>query len=534
MSPYPSSLARLLLCLTAVMVIGLLTSLSFSPSASSGTPVPNASPVREVNNASLAGLYQLLGSPTSMGTAPTDVGSVSSAGRPATTLLSNPNCKAPYGWLKTQGQWIVEASDPSCKVRLAGVTWYGMQSTTFTFAGLDIRPYTAILQEIANLGFNSIRIPITDEDVKYNSKIKISPKWMKAQNPKILPHNIHPLQLLDKVITAATQLHLMIILDNHFSKNRAASDVANDVGVRHGVVRKNSETTWAADGYTEKDWIQDWLAITKRYEKNPDVIGFDLRNEPHTDHYHNHWTLRDYVLYGATWGPCTVQLCGLKYSKLWKPSSNWVAAVEKCGNAILKINPHLLMFVEGTQLYPDLKNKLGAENYWWGSILKGVAVDPVVFNVPNQLVYSPHEWGPWKCCGVQGEFSSHTNYNSYTKVLYYNWAYILSDAKVQAPIWIGEWNTCNSAQPHTRYTDAIKTANGCVYGKKPGSEGQWFQLFTKYLKANPEINWCYYPINGTNVLNETASNSILNNKWTKPRLPSLMKALRPLEFPPTS
>lgn len=534
MSRRSSSLTRVVLSLTAVMVVGLLTSLSFSASASSGTPARNASSVGEVNSAALAGLYQLLGSPTSMGTAPKTATADSTAERHAAARMDNSTCKPPYGWLRTEGSWIVEAANPSCKVRLVGVTWYGMQSTTFTFAGLDIRPYTAILQEIADLGFNSIRIPITDEDVKYNSKIKIAPKWMKAQNPKILHHYMHPLQLLDKVVAAATQLHLMIILDNHFSKNRPASNVANDVGVRRNAVRKNTETTWAADGYSEKDWISDWLAITKRYKKNPDVIGYDLRNEPHTDHYHNHWTLRDYVLYGATWGPCTIQLCGAKYAKLWKPSSNWVAAAEKCGNAILKVNPHLLMFVEGTQLYPDLKNKLGAENYWWGSILKGVAVDPVKFNVPNQLVYSPHEWGPWKCCGVQGEFNSKTSYASYTKVLYNNWAYILTDPKVQAPIWIGEWNTCNSAQPHTRYTDPIKSANGCVYGKKPGSEGQWFQLFLKYLKAHPEINWCYYPINGTNVLNETASNSILNNKWTKPRLPSLMKALRTIEVQPAN
>ena len=539
MSHRPVSSVKGLLFCSAAIVVAVLMSLSLSPGNSAGGVLPSAAAARGTANVSLAGLYQLLGSATSMGSASKNTPEASPVTAPAAVppaaQLSNPNCKAPYGWLKTQGPWIVEASNPSCKVRLAGVTWYGMQSTTFTFAGLDFRPYTAILQEIADLGFNSIRIPITDQDVKYNSRIKIAPKWMKAQNPKIIPLHLHPLALLKKVITAAGALHLMVILDNHFSANRPASNVANDVGVRKSVVRKNTDTTWVADGYSEKDWINDWLKITKIYKNTPTVIGYDLRNEPHTEFSGTPWSLMDYLRRGATWGPCTPAHCGLKDSKLWEPSSNWPAAAEKAGDAIQKINPHLLLFVEGTQLYPDLKNKRGAENYWWGSILKGVAVDPVKFTLPNQLVYSPHEWGPWKCCGGSvGQFSSKTTYASYVKVLTANWAYILTDPKVQAPIWIGEFDTCNSAQPHTRWTYAIKTANQCVYGRQPGSEGQWFQLFIKFLKLHPEIGWAYYPINGTNVLNEASSNSILSNKWTKPRLPSLMKALRSIEAQPTN
>jgi endoglucanase len=406
-----------------------------------------------------------------------------------------------------------------------------MQSTTFTLAGLNFRPYTAILQEIADLGFNSVRIPLSDELVKYNKKIKINPKWMKKQNTQDVPRYIHPLQFLDKVIAAAGRLHLMIILDNHFSKARPAKDVASHVGVKRGAVRRATEPTWASDGYTEKQWIADWVGLTKRYLKDPTVIGFDLRNEPHTDHNHPYWTLKDYLTHGATWGPCTQALCG-NSSKLWKPSTDWVKAAEAAGNAVLKVNPHLLMFVEGVQLYPDPKQAHGVEPYWWGSILKGVAVDPIRFNVSNQLVYSPHEWGPWKCCGLQGEFGKKTTYASLTKIFFDNWAYILTDSHVQAPIWLGEFDTCNSAQPKTRWTYAIKNANGCVYGSKPGSEGQWFHILISYLQNHPEISWCYYPINGTNVLDEESNNSVLDKGWTHPRLPSLMSALKTIEAQP--
>jgi endoglucanase len=515
---------RVLTFESAVAVI-ILLGMSLSASASSHGRKQNTDSI------SVAGLYQLLGSSSSMGSEPNETTTSALGFQAGREKSAGSSCTTNHGWLRTQGAWIVEDADPRCKVRLEGVTWFGMESTSYTLAGLNFKPYTAILREIADLGFNSIRIPLTDELVKNNSRIKIAPKWMRAQDRHDVPRHIHPLQFLDKVVAAAGALHLMIILDNHFSKARPASKVANHIARRGSGAHKDSETTWAADGYTEKQWITDWVSLTKRYRNNPTVIGYDLRNEPHTDHTGNTWTLKDYVTRGATWGPCTPTLCG-KLARLWKPSSNWVSAAEAAGNAVQRVNPHLLLFVEGVQLYPEPKAKYGAEAYWWGSILKGVKVDPVKFRVPNHLVYSPHEWGPWKCCVLAHEFGKKTTYASVTKVFRQNWAYILTDNKVQAPIWLGEFNTCNSAQPHTRWTFPIKTAGGCVNSKKPGSQGQWFHILITFLKNNPEIGWCYYPLNGTNVLDEESSNSVLDKSWSKPRLPALMSALRTIEGQP--
>jgi endoglucanase len=407
-----------------------------------------------------------------------------------------------------------------------------MQTTSFALAGLNIRPYTAILQEIARLGFNSIRIPLSDQLVGSNSRIRIASRWLRAQNHGDVPPHLHPLQLLDRVVRAAQSLNLMIILDNHFSKARPATQVANDsrLGGRPAT-RRASETTWAADGYTEKEWIQDWVTLAKRYRGDPNVIGFDLRNEPHTDHTGPAWTLKDYLTRGATWGRCGPALCG-KLSRLWRPRSDWVAAAETAGNAVQRINPRLLLFVEGVQVYPDPNAKHGVEAYWWGSILKGVAGDPVQFRIPHQLVYSPHEWGPWKCCGM-AQFNRKTSYASLVRVFYRNWAYILTDSPVQVPIWLGEFDTCNSAQPHTRWTYPIRSSNQCVSARKHGSEGQWFRILVSYLERNPEISWCYYPINGTNMLGEESNNAILDKGWTKPRLPALMTALRGIEGQPS-
>lgn len=451
------------------------------------------------------------------------------------------NCGPDYGWLTTRGNWIVSYGDPSCRVRLAGATWYGFQSTNFAPVGLDYETYQAVLGEIARLGFNSVRIPLSDQLVKHNKSITIPPKWLKAE-PKWFRRNLHPLRLLDDIVKQAAVDHLMVILDNHFSRARDGNDVSNNRAVRFGKQVKKAPGTaceyttacplWYGDGYSQSQWLADWKALAQRYLHYPNVIGFDLRNEPHTTWQGHNWNMTSYVTGGSTWGPCTKALCGRATSH-WKKSTDWAAAATWAGNQILKINPHLLMFVEGTQLYPEPSAKDKVEPYWWGSILKGVETDPIVFTVPNQLVYSPHEWGPWKCCGdeTKQEFGSRTTYASISKIFRDNWAYILTDPKVQAPIWLGEFNTCNSPQPKTRI-GPIKAASACVAGSKPGSEGQWFQILIKYLQQNPEIGWAYYPINATNTLNEASNNSILGcpqpahcKPWAQPRLPLLMRSL---------
>ena len=476
----------------------------------------------------------------------------------------DPSCPQDYGYLTTRGDWIVSAADPSCDVRLASVTWYGFQSSNFVPAGLDFESYPRILAEIASLGFNSIRIPLTDELVKYNRKIDIKgKKWLKAEPVSLRDDSsLHPLTLLDDIVAQAGQDHLMVILDDHFSKARNAEDVANHVIVKKGrsaATRSGDDfgcrpvtacPLWYGEGYSTNQWIKDWVTLAKRYLNDPTVIGFDLRNEPHTNWLGNGWNLKTYLEGGATWGKCGKALCG-KDAKLWSQQSNWAWAATTAGNAILKVNPHLLMFVEGTQLYPQTGAGHKVEAYWWGSILEGVATDPIHFDVPDQLVYSPHEWGPWKCCGDESvkEFGPKTTYASVTKIFEKNWGYILSDPKVQAPIWLGELNTCNvprketlPSPPQWRNKIPIKTAAECVFDTRPGSEGQWFQILISFLQQNPEVSWSYYSINATNVLNQPSNNSVLGcphgspkkcNPWAQVRVPSLMTYLKTIEWPPS-
>jgi endoglucanase len=155
--------------------------------------------------------------------------------------------------------------------------------------------------------------------------------------------------------------------------------------------------------------------------------------------------------------------------------------------------------VEGVQLYPDRTQPNGVLSYWWGSILAPVKQYPVVFKVPHQLVYSPHDWGPWKW---EMPWFKTMTYASMLAVWHQMWSFILDDpnSPYAAPLWIGEFGTTTN---NPRAVDQ----------QRPGNQAQWFHLLLRYLHDHPEVGWSFYALNGTNANNSVASNGLLNAKW---------------------
>ena len=147
-------------------------------------------------------------------------------------------------------------------VRITGVNWFGFETGSQVLHGLWSRDYHSMLDQVKSLGFNTLRIPFSNQML--SSGAATSGINFNA-NPDL--QGLTPIQCMDKVIAYAGQIGLKVFLDRHSAK---ADNFAN-------------EDLWYVPGdsyYTEAQWINDWVMLAKRYAGNTTVIGADLFNEP--------------------------------------------------------------------------------------------------------------------------------------------------------------------------------------------------------------------------------------------------------------
>lgn len=357
------------------------------------------------------------------------------------------------GYWHTSGNQIVDSNGD--RVRIAGVNWYGFETTDYLPHGLWAQDYKTILNTIKSQGFNVIRIPFSNQMVESNPVPTSYTTYANGQSANGALVGQTALADLDTIVAYAGSIGLRVILDNHRSE-AGNSNEANGL--------------WYTGAYPQSKWIADWKALAERYSAskftfngNPTVIGMDLRNEPHL--------IANGGYTGACWTGDTEANGAYHGCPTSLTSQNWPLAAEAAGNAILAINPRLLIFVEGNDCYDGTCG-------WQGGNLMGVASDPVVLNVANQLVYSAHDYGP--NLYAQPWFNSSTTPASLYATWNKFWGYISADST--APVWLGEFGTDNNT------SDIENTA--------AGSQGQWFESLISYLQANPSIDWTYWALNG--------------------------------------
>jgi endoglucanase len=451
-----------------------------------------------------------------------------------------------YGYWSASGPVIRDSLGRP--VRIAGVTWFGAESSTWVPGGLDFQPYTKIMNLVKKLGYNTIRLTFSNE---LWERDPIVHRWV-AANPSF--RGKRAWTVMDAIVAYAGKIGLKIIFDDQRSV-AAPADPAHP-----GRVSALDEPLWYTPNcrprhsaawtcYPQSAWLHDWEAIARHYRGNDAVIGFDLRNEPHTDgllatrrvkrldpacrtkrlQYFCDWDVYIYLHNGATWGP---------FDGRDIPATDWRLAAEKAGDAVLKINNSLLIFVEGLQLYPDQSGRqpvgglqscgsggrLGCvDSYWWGGILKQVRQYPVVLSEPSQLVYSPHEYGPRK---VKKQWFANMTYKSLAGVLYQQWGFITQTptAPYTAPIFLGETGTCTN---HFY----------CYRTQAQGNQARWLHLLVRYLKFHPNVGWSLWALNGTNALDEPSTDGLLNTHWNgvaRPYLQHLLATIQKLPADRTS
>ena len=350
--------------------------------------------------------------------------------------------------LHTDGHQIVDAHGQA--VRLTSVNWYGFDEKEHVPGGLDHAPLATIVAMIAAIGVNSVRLPWANQTLEHD---RPPPAYAIAANPQF--QGLHAIEIMDAVIRALAQAHIMVILDNHVSRADWCCSETDGNGL------------WHSAEYPESAWIRDWQTIARRYRDQPWVVGADLRNE-----------LRN----GATWGGAD-------------PKLDWHAAAERGGTAVLGANRQLLIIVEGPE---------------YSTNFTGFDKLAVTLPVAHRLVYSPHAYAD-----AQHRFPSYEE----LKQAYDRRISSLLHTEPAAPIWVGEFGTCQSLD--------------C------GANSAWFRMFIRYLQENKLLSWSYWPLNGTQSSGASRrydgveTYGLLSTDYGHLAAPKIVELLRAIEDQPS-
>jgi len=297
-------------------------------------------------------------------------------------------------------------------VGLSGLNWFGFETSNYAPYGLEVRNWEDLLDQIKELGYNVIRLPFSNAMLEPG---KMPTHIDYTLNPDLA--NLTSLEVMDRIIAGAGERDIKVILDNHRSS-------AGDGPEANGL--------WYTSEVPQERWIEDWKTLAARYNGDPTVIGADLRNEP----------------FAACWG------CGV-------PALDWRLAAEQAGNAILSMNPDLLVIVEGVSEY-------NGQSTLWGGNLTGAKEDPVRLDLPDRLVYSVHEFPA--SVSPQPWFNDPDYPENLPGVWDQHWGYLVKEDL--APVLVGEFGT--------RY--------------ESDQDRAWLQALQAYIRQN-RLNWAYWSLN---------------------------------------
>lgn len=359
----------------------------------------------------------------------------------------------PRGWFTARGAQIVD--EQGSPVRLASVGVPGDDGVDGAPRFLRKVNYQATMQGMVADGFNTIRIAWSDLTLHSDPKPGAIDY---ALNPEL--KGLSSMEVLDKIVDYAGTLGIRVIFDHH----------TNDGG-EHGWGGQQTNGLWfdkgpGSDGtdgsgnpgtVTQDDFVKNTLALVRRYRDNPTVIGYDLDNEPLSRGAHG---------VSLNWGQ-------------GGPTDIWKMYTE-LGNAILAINPKLLIICEGPQGTANIGNGLagiGPE----GDLsavggVDGVPAKPVVLRVPHQVVYSVHEYDT-------NVYDYGANERPETLIPHMNrdWGYLYTQNI--APVWIGEMGSNLEKQPDRTWAQALLDyMNGkdgaqggpAFQGNEQGVGGSWW------------------------------------------------------------
>lgn len=358
-------------------------------------------------------------------------------------------------WLHREGNKIVDKDGNP--VWLTGCNWFGYNVGSQVFDGVWSQNMHEMLNQIADHGFNLLRVPMSTELLlqwKNGDPDPATPKVNQYCNPELTLEKVeggtimYSFDIWNQAVAWCKENGIKIMIDIHSAETASAG---------HQV------SLWYTDKFSTEDWCTALNWFADYYKDDDTIIAIDLKNEPH--------------------GKADVPELMAKWDDSKDPN-NWKYAAEQAAAAVLKANPELLIMVEGNEVYPkegydwtapSIDYTTMTEFYygaWWGGNFRGAKEHPIDLGEhQDQLVYSPHDYGPlvWNQTWFDKDFTTQTLLDDYW---YDTWAYLGEDY----PLLMGEWGG---------FIDEEHDADG--------KNTKWMTLLRDYMIENRihHTFWCF-------------------------------------------
>lgn len=349
-------------------------------------------------------------------------------------------------------------------VWLTGCNWFGYNVTTQCFDGVWSRNMHEMLNEMADHGFNLLRVPMSTQILlqwKNNDPDPYMVKINEWKNPELTVEGVqggtpkYSFDIWNMAVNWCRENGIKIMIDIH-----SATTASNG----------HQMPLWYDSNYSTDDWLEALSWFAEYYKDDDTIIAIDLKNEPHGKNDGQGM---------AIWDDSTAE-------------NNWKYAAERGAAAVLEQNPNLLIMVEGNEVYPKFENgkdwnspAIDYAHYddpnaqafhgaWWGGNFRGARDYPIdLGKYQSQLVYSPHDYGPlvWEQEWFKKDFTRQTLLDDYW---YDTWAYLIEE-KI-SPLLMGEWGG---------FIDAEHDPTG--------DNKKWMQILRDYMieKRIHHTFWCF-------------------------------------------
>ncbi|MDE5764183.1 MAG: cellulase family glycosylhydrolase [Ruminococcus sp.] len=429
--------------------------------------------------------------------------SVPQVSEPVDTLAVDDNND---DWLHAEGSRLYDMNGN--EVWLTGANWFGLNCIEYSPHYLYAGDIDDMLQEVADRGINVIRFPISTELIlswKNGTPYQISSGGMQAvYNPPVDQDDGN-----GGVVKAGTYGNLNKDFVESDGKTLITSDRGFDIildkckkyGIKafidihspHADNSGHNYNLWygkeTADGtmVTTEIWQDTLVWIADKYKNNDTLLGYDLKNEPHGKGQEGEKA--------AKWDGSTDE-------------NNWAYAATKCADAILEVNPHALIFIEGVEQslsgampgdYWGMPDRMVNSPYigaWWGGNFRGAREYPIKpEHGTSQIVYSPHDYGPsvYAQTWFNKDFTTETLLDDYW---YDTWAYI--NAEDIAPELIGEWGGHMDGAENQKWMELLRDymiehhinhTFWCLNTNSGDTGGLWANISCGQQQGSTKITW---------------------------------------------